>query len=253
MKNLADILFRGRSSWLIPLFLLIFSIVLFEVTPLDTIIQDCFYTPGEGWIIKFSKRRGFGLVYYTFPKWLLGQLGFALGAAIAWFAIKKRKIAWRLIYILVTMITVPCIVANLKADSSMPYPAKLVRYGGNEQKRSLYESFFVPIPEGSKHYHGWPAGHASGGFAPIGIAFAPNRRRYRYWGFAAVTSLGFFMGICHTMDGNHFFSHNLVSYFIALLTAALFYQLFAKLKTLYEKHRHKREHETHSALVSQCD
>ena len=236
MKNLADILFRGWSSWLIPLCLLIASIVLFEVTPLDTLIQDCFYTPGDGWLIKFSKRHGFGLVYYTIPKWLLGQAGVALGVVIAWFAIKRRKIAWRLIYILATMIAVPCITANLKADNSMPYPTKLECYGGKEQKRSLYEAFFVPIPEGSKRYHGWPAGHASGGFAPIGVAFVPERRRYRYFGFAAISALGFFMGICHTMDGNHFFSHNLVSYFIALLTAALLYQLFTKLKTLYERH-----------------
>ncbi len=235
MKSPADLCFRGHTSWIIPLVLLVLTILLFELTPWDTWIQDHFYTPGEGWLLKLDKHHGFGLVYYTGPKWLLGQLGFVLGAIIVWIAIRKRRLAWGLLYVVITMISIPCLVANIKSDCSVPYPSRLVRYGGKEQPRNLYQAFFEPIPAGSKRYHGWPAGHASGGFAPIGAAFVPERKKYRWLAFGGVTALGFFMGICHTMDGNHFFSHNLVSYFLAWMVAAFLYLLFDKIKKHVER------------------
>lgn len=239
MRRTANLFFRGWTSWCIPLVLLLATILVFDLTNLDIAIQDHFYTPGEGWLISMHKYSGFGLVYYTIPKFLLGNFSAVVLALGVWRFIHFKKVPHGIIYVLVTMLTIPCVVANLKSNSSMPYPSKITRYGGKEEPRTVIEAFRNPLQPSGKHYHGWPAGHASGGFSLMGLAFVPAPPRRRWLGFAITSAIGFSMGICHTMDGNHFFSHNLASFFIAWFIAALLYQLYTAALAWREK-RHPR-------------
>ncbi len=142
------------------------------------------------------------------------------------------------------MLAVPCVVANLKSYNSMPYPSKLTRYGGREERKTVVEAFRHPRQPNGKRYHGWPAGHASGGFSLMGLAFAPRRRRWRWLGFGLATGLGLAMGVCHTMDGAHFLSHTFVSLFIAWLLAACLYGLLPRLRLFLSRPHWRRHHES---------
>ncbi len=225
-----DWLFRGWTSWAIPLLLLCLTILLAETTPWDEQLQSLFYSPERGWLLTLDKHRGFGLVYYTIPVRLIGLFSGLLFLSSLWTLLKTRRFPWRRAYVLLCMLTIPTLVANLKFHNSMPYPKKLAQYGGILPKRSLLQAFRTSREPNGKRYHGWPAGHASGGFSLMGLTFIPQDPRKRRWGFALATALGGFMGICHTMDGNHFFSHNLVSLFLAWLVAALLFQAWNALQ-----------------------
>ena len=246
MRGLAELPFRGRTSWSVPLALLAVTIVAFDVTDWDVRIQDHFWTPGVGWSVSLRKYSGAGLVYYTLPKLLLGLWGLCLGGWCVWKVAARRVVPWRGLYILCVMLAVPCVVANLKSYNSMPYPSKLTRYGGREERKTVVEAFRHPRQPNGKRYHGWPAGHASGGFSLMGLAFAPRRRRWRWLGFGLATGLGLAMGVCHTMDGAHFLSHTFVSLFIAWLLAACLYGLLPRLR-LFLSRPHWRRHHHESA------
>ena len=224
----ADILFRSWTSMAIPAVLLVSVIILFEMTPLDDIIQDLFYIGDGRWCIEFHKYSGWGLFYYTLPKILLGMFGAAVLFHGGWLFFRKRIKPFGHIYVLVCLGAIPGVVAILKANSNMPYPRKLVQYGGACQKVSLADAYLKPLAQGEKQYKGWPGGHASGGFAIMGLAFVFTAPRKRWRGFLAAVLLGFFMGMGHTMDGNHFISHVLVSFFIGWLVSALLYGLYAR-------------------------
>lgn len=222
-----DAPFRGRTAWLLPLCGLIITIILFECTSLDVLIQDCFYSRESGWLITFDKKSPVVFLYYTLPKILIGLFGAFLVFSIAHTAIRQHRPDWLHIYLLACLITIPSVVALIKARSNMPYPCKIERYGGDHPIHNLKQAFLTPLPHGAKRYKGWPGGHASGGFALLGLAFIATTRRRRWRNFALVTLLGSFMGLGHTLDGNHFISHSFVTFFLAWLIAALIFQLFS--------------------------
>jgi len=225
MKNLTDYLFRGRNSWLVPLLLLTITIVIFELTNWDMELQSHFFVPGHGWLLHLNKHKGFGLVYYTIPNLLLGNIGFVILAYSLWRLFLRHRICWNGLYVMLCMIVIPTFVANIKAQNSMPYPSKTVEFGGRETKRSLIESFRAHNVPGLKQYHGWPAGHASGGCSLVCLAFIPRKRCLRWLGFGTAILFGGFTGFCHTIDGAHFFSHLLVTFFLAWLVSAWLFLL----------------------------
>ena len=230
MTHVSDYFFRGRSSWLIPLLLLAATIVIFEITDWDMAFQRLFYSPDTGWLIHLNRYSGLGLFYYTLPDYLLGcGVTAVLIYCIRQF-VRKRRICWNGLYAIICIVGIPILISNMKTKNSMPYPSRIVDFGGKETKRSLIDAFRVHFKPEMKQYHGWPAGHASGGCSLVCLAFLARRRRWRWAGFGAAIAVGGFMGICHTMDGNHFISHTLVTFFIAWLVSAWLYRLMRYLR-----------------------
>ncbi len=237
MKKLSDLLFRGWSSWVIPLMLLAITILVFEWTDWDMAIQRHFYTPETGWLLHLNKHKGFGLVYYTIPNILLGNLGFAILVCVLWRFIRTHRLCWNGIYVILCLMCIPSLIANVKARNSMPYPSKIVEFGGKETKRTIIEAFRAHHEPGLKQYHGWPAGHASGGCSLICLAFIPRKRQWRWAGFGTAILAGGFTGFCHTMDGAHFFSHMLVTFFLAWIVAAWLFLLLRYIRWRIVKSR----------------
>ena len=230
--------FRSRFCWVAPLLLLAAVLVLFECFPgWDIRIQDCFYSAERGWLVGGDDDKWLEFCYYQGPKIILIPLFVVLVLYSAWRTIRTRRVPWRHIYVLACLGAIPGVVAALKVGNSMPYPKKLVRYGGTEERRTVVEAFQWSRADGTRHYGGWPGGHASGGFALMGAAFAPEDPRRRRTGFLAATALGFYMGIGHTIDGAHFFSHSLVSFCIAWLVAALLWRLLVMLQEHFQRRR----------------
>lgn len=211
-----------RSTWL-PMLLWLLTFALTELTKIDLWFQDFFYCQETGhWLVTFDKHSLAGQIFYVLPKILLGVFGAFLLLLLLFRKIGLRLLAWdrlNLLYVLVCMALVPSLVAGLKASTGVAYPRKIVRYGGVIPYRNVLRS--IPRHAGEKRYKGWPAGHASGGFALFSLAFAASTAKGRRNGFLLATLAGWMMGSYQMLSGNHYLSHTAISMFLAWWLAAL--------------------------------
>lgn len=181
---------------------------------LDLAVQSWFWD-GRGWLI--PKDAGwFHRLAYDGPKALLilgalGLIAVAMRPALGPAALGRR----RALYLLACLALVPVVCTQLRAVSHMATPRDLALYGGAWEHRLLFETKPPGYP-----CHAFPAGHASGGFALVGLAFAWATPRARRLGAAAGLLAGGGMGLYQIARGEHFLSHTLVTAALAWLLAA---------------------------------
>lgn len=208
----------------LPLAPLLLVVVGGEWLPFDLWIQDHLYDwDSRHWLITFDKHSPLGLTFYVIPKILLG----IFAALLLLLTIRQKwgrfTCPWnrrRLVYVLLCLALIPSVVAVLKAHTGVAYPRKIDRYGGgNIPYRTLWQS--IPRHTGEKRYKGWPAGHASGGYALFGLAFAALSRSGRKCGLLIALTAGSLMGTYQMLAGNHYLSHTIVTLLLAWLVAGL--------------------------------
>lgn len=213
----------------LPLGILLLVLAAGEWIPFDLWVQDCFYDwNSRQWLFKFDKHSALGLTFYVIPKILLG----IFAGSLLLLAIRQKwsrmTCPWnrpRLVYILLCLALIPSLVSILKANTGVAYPRKIDRYyGGNIPYRTVWQS--IPRYAGEKRYKGWPAGHASGGFALFGLAFAALTRSGRRRGFIIAVTTGSLMGTYQMLTGNHYLSHTILSMLLAWLVAGLLAYVF---------------------------
>ena len=68
-----------------------------------------------------------------------------------------------------------------------------------------------PRPRPTRRGRGFPAGHASGGFALVALAGLAATRRSRRIALAIGLALGTMMGIYQMLKGAHYLSHTLIT------------------------------------------
>ncbi len=208
----------------LPLGLLLLVVAAGEWIPFDLWVQDCFYDlDSRQWLIAFDKHSASGLTFYVIPKFLLG----IFAGSLLLLTIRQRwgrfTCPWnrpRLVYVLLCLALIPSLVAILKAHTGVAYPRKIDRYdGGGIPYRTVWQS--IPRHAGEKRYRGWPAGHASGGYALFGLAYAPLSRSGRRRGLMVALAAGSLMGTYQMLAGNHYLSHTIVTLLLAWLVAGL--------------------------------
>jgi membrane-associated PAP2 superfamily phosphatase len=203
---------------------LAFTLYLFEITNLDLILQDRFYTGHEsGWTVD-SKAPIPRMIFYTGPKSCLiligfGLLGFILASFMKSFT-GLQKYRRGLCFILLTALMVPAVVALIKETSNVFCPYELQRYGDQMPYYHLFENHSDTI---SRQGRGFPAGHASGGFGLLGIGFIWRSTGGRVMGFSIPFILGWIMGLYQMLRGAHFLSHTIVTMEIAVILTMSFY------------------------------
>lgn len=187
---------------------------------LDLTVQSWFWN-GQDWLI--PKDSGwFHQLAYTGPKVLL--YAFALG--LLWtIALPGRSPAWlgrrRAIYLFLSLAVVSLVCTQLRSVTHMATPRDLALYGAVgpnawehlllfDAKPALYPS------------HAFPAGHASGGFALLALAFAWPTAAARRRGALIGLVYGVGMGLYQVARGEHFLSHTVATAVLAwLIVAAL--------------------------------
>lgn len=208
----------------LPLGLLVLVLAVGEWVPFDLWVQDCLYDwNSRQWLVAFDKHSALGLIFYVIPKILLG----IFAGLLLLLTIRQKwgrfVCPWnrrRLVYVLLCMTLIPSLVAILKAHTGVAYPRKIDRYGvGSIPYRTVWQS--IPRHVGEKRYKGWPAGHASGGYALFGLAFAALSRPGRKRGLMIALATGSLMGTYQMLTGNHYLSHTIVSMLLAWLVAGL--------------------------------
>ena len=204
--------------------------LLFEFTPLDLLFQDRLYDDARGtWLI--DKRAPLlRLLFYTGPKallilfgvsilvWILGPARWRATAA-PW--ARDRRAWW---VVVLTLGLVPLAIGQLKATTNIFTPAQITRYGGtmpHTRVLARYDNTTRPATRG----RGWPAGHASGGFALLSLAGLARTRRGRLIGVSTGLAIGLIMGLYQTAKGDHFLSHTLLTALLAWLTFLALHRL----------------------------
>ena len=115
---------------------------------------------------------------------------------------------------LLVLITVPALAGWGKNISNTFCPSEIRRYGGDVPYVKLCE----PYPANDKpkrRGHCFPAGHASGGFALLGLMWLRRTRGWKFGGLALGLGLGWWMGGYQMLKGAHYLSHTVTTMLVA--------------------------------------
>ena len=214
---------NSNSSLWLAVLLLAGSIAFFEFSGLDLWLQDHFYNPQTGrWLADADDPAGRRL-FYNGPKvlvWLIALAAFALAAGPArWrqrFSFDRRGL-WLAVLVIAT---VPVIAGVGKKYTNVFCPMEIRRYGGDVAYVKLCDPF--PTDERPARRGGcFPAGHASGGFALMGLLCIRATRRWRNGAIALGLGVGGWMGIYQMLKGAHYLSHTVTTVLLAWLVVEL--------------------------------
>lgn len=210
-------------AWWVSLGLLAGMLALFEFTPLDLALQDNFYNfTARRWAVDAAAPLG-RLVFYHGPKAFVGVV--ALTALVLAAGAARWRERWRLdrrgLWLAVLVIaTVPALAGLGKKYTNVFCPSEIRRYGGDV----AYVKLFAPFPADDRPARRggcFPAGHASGGFALLGLLAVRASRRWRQGVIALGLGLGWWMGGYQMLKGAHYLSHTVTTMLVAWLVVLL--------------------------------
>lgn len=197
--------------------LLAAALVLFEFTGIDLAVQDRLFDFASGrWLVDARDPLG-RLLWYDRPKALiiltaLGVLTLFLGPA-RWrergrFARRDLGVA------LLTLVSVPVLVGLGKDTTNVYCPYEIRRYGGDVPYVKLAERH-PDNDRPARRGRGFPAGHASGGFALLGLLWLRRSPAWKRGGLALGLAAGWAMGGYQMLKGAHYLSHTVVTMLLA--------------------------------------
>lgn len=163
---------------------------------------------------------------------------FNIGAALVWlivffltfFLAPLKKFKKIMVYFLAATLVGPLIVGAIKHLTHIYTPWDLKLFSGTLPYIRLFDS----VPPGLPVGEGFPAGHASGGYAYFSLYFSMHHMgsRHKIYGVWFALGLGLIFGIGQQVRGAHFPSHDLFSMAICWYAALTIYYLFYKKKEI---------------------
>lgn len=220
-----------RIELVLPLLGLLLVGIVFNLWPLDLLLQSLFYK--GGW---YLGEKPFIQAFYKYSNIpalltvLISLYVYASGFKRNSHYIRYRKIA---VYLLLVMLIGPGLIINslLKDQWGRPRPRDIVDYGG----KYAYEAPFTM--DKSSPGKSFPCGHASMGFYFFALAFALGYKRDKRLKLLIMLSAllyGSVIGLVRIMQGGHFLSDVIVSALILyLVSAALWYIMKLDLEPYY--------------------
>jgi len=221
-------------SWrLILLTSLIFITIffLYELTPLDIWIQDhCYNFEVNEWLVDRHASK-LKLIFYTGPKKIIIVFG-VINLLLFILSFKKyslKQFKWSFLYIALCLAIIPTVIASMKYVTNTYCPWDNERYGGSVPYVKVIEPYPDDFMQSSKGKC-FPAAHPSGGFALFCLFFVSLKRIYKLSGLLFPFLLGWTMGIYQMLKGAHYLSHNLATFFIALILCSVIYKVMFSLR-----------------------
>ncbi len=143
-------------------------------------------------------------------------------AVLAWCRPALARLRWPASYLALTVALSTAGVSVLKSVTGMDCPWDLERYGGSRPFIGLFASRHGLPASGC-----FPAGHASAGYAWVGLYFVALALRPAWRGPALAVALGggLLFGLSQQLRGAHFLSHDLWSLATCWLVALALYRL----------------------------
>lgn len=205
-----------RLLW--PAVLLLGGVIaLFEFTEIDLGLQDYFYDAGaRRWVVDAANPLG-RLIFYNGPKAVIILIAVAV-LVLAFGPARWRdrlRFARRDLWVgALTLITVPVLAGIGKNTTNTFCPSEIRRYGGDVPYVKLCEPYAADDRPDRKG-HCFPAGHASGGFALLGLLWLRRTRAWKLGGLALGLGTGWWMGGYQMLKGAHYLSHSVVTMLLA--------------------------------------
>jgi len=201
---------------LVSLLLLLATLAVAELTSIDLQVQHLMYSADTSqWLWQKSEpiKR---LLFYDGIKILL--VVFALCLLVV-ATVGNRFTATRPYHrgarvVLLSLIIVPATVSILKATTHVACPRDLLPFGGDAEYIGIIRSIFDAQAQ-TAAIRCFPAGHASGGFALLSLAFLCRTQRGRRVSATFALLVGGVMGGYKMMIGDHFLSHTVVTLLLA--------------------------------------
>jgi membrane-associated PAP2 superfamily phosphatase len=132
------------------------------------------------------------------------------------------------LYVALTALLSTTMISTLKQLTTLPCPDSLITFGGTREWISFWQLLSPSLP-GEQCF---PAGHSSGGYAWLCMAFAfPFASRRFYLLLIPGMVLGLTYGIAQQFRGMHFLSHDLMTISICWLNAGLMSKVINPLPT----------------------
>lgn len=213
----------SNRALIVTLILLAGVTALFELTNLDLALQDlCYNFETRRWVVDAKDPLG-RAIFYNGPKvlvWVIALSALTLAAGPARWREKFRLNRRGLWLAVLVIATVPALAGLGKKYTNVFCPSEVRRYGGDVAYAKLCE----PFPEDDRPDRKggcFPAGHASGGFALLGLLAVRASRRWRNGIIALGLGLGWWMGLYQTLKGAHYLSHTLTTMLVAWLVVLL--------------------------------
>ena len=201
-----------NKSLIITPLLLVGTLILFEVMPIDLWLQNHFYNfSQQQWLV--DKQNGvLRFIFYDGIKAIYILFVLLLLIALLWFKKHPTVHFYKqgLLLVLLSTICVPLVISMLKATTNMPCPKDTLPYGGNYPIIGLFHIYPASYPSLPK-IKCFPAGHASGGFALLSLFFLFRTRRNKVIALISTLTLAWAIGGYKMLIGDHFLSHTLVS------------------------------------------
>lgn len=240
----------NRWHLLVLMALTVISIVALDHSQLDLWISQLFYNQGT-WIID-KPQQPYRFIFYRLPKILMQLLALYLLTVMV---LRYRQQAARsiytkakpnlpklglnrqlyplteaeLFYLILSLSLIPLIISGLKDMTHVGCPNHLIPFGGNLPYLSVWDNIHLKTP--SKCF---PAAHAGTIFSLYAFAYIPRLYHNRIKIIVWVTALGWIMGGYKMLIGDHFFSHTLVSMWLAWsLAYAMGMLFFSKTKEVF--------------------
>ena len=198
---------KNRISFHIAItaFVLLAAILFFGMSTTDIVVQDfLFNQESKTWLLD-AHAQPYHLIFYVGIKRVLVALGIGF-VALLFFARKKGVLLFYqkgMQVVILSAIFVPASVGILKRLTNMPCPKNEIRYGGVYPQTAVWERY-PPTVKKLGGVRGWPAGHASAGFALLSLFFLFKTARNRYIALGSALCIGWVMGAYKMLIGDHF-------------------------------------------------
>lgn len=161
----------------LTLLLLALTLIYFQFSNADIFMQDfLFDANSKTWLIdKHDKIYSF--IFYSGAKKLLITFGIFVLLALTllrkskWVKLHKKG----LLILLLCLIITPLVVGTLKATTNIPCPKNIEYYGGIYPDVKVFDKYPFTFNQ-SRKAKCFPAGHASGGFALLGLVFVFKKK-----------------------------------------------------------------------------
>lgn len=207
----------NNNIWL-GLFALLISLLVFNFTPIDIIIQDNFYNfETHRWVLDKSAEIP-KLIFYNGVKKI--YILFIIGLLVSLIFLRQQPIIIHhkkgLLIVLLSCLFVPLLIGVLKAVTNIPCPKDIERYNGNYPYVTVLSEYPSTFQQ-TDRIKCYPAGHASGGFALMSLIFLFSSKRKKIIALVSAIALGWLVGIYKMIIGDHFFSHTFTTMILSWL------------------------------------
>ena len=213
-----------RQQFMTLALLLLFAVWVMDANGWDLLLERAFYVSDGHWFIEKENAPLRWLMYYG-PKYAIAAFGVGLLAILAGSVFSVMACDRRaLLFVVVCLALVPALAAFLKYLTGIHCPYSLGLFGGQHDFKGIWG--FV-LPDGIKRGACFPAGHPSGGFALIALAYVMKRKRIA---LTVALATGSVMSFYQMARGAHFISHCLATLLLSIVVIDCVYRLLRRNK-----------------------